>query len=220
MILLIDNYDSFVYNLARYIQNLGHEQMVYRNDTITLNEIHQINPSHIVISPGPKTPCSSGISMDVIVHFGHYIPILGICLGHQAIGQAYGGQIIRAKRPIHGKTAKIKHNNTILFQGFDNYLQAACYYSLVVSKENLPNDLIITAENQEGEIMALQHRKFPVFGLQFHPESVLTPHGHGFLKNFLKIKTQQTFDIDTKVRFDNFSKDKYVKEDHDIHLLQ
>jgi anthranilate synthase/aminodeoxychorismate synthase-like glutamine amidotransferase len=186
MILLIDNYDSFVFNLARYISELGFERCVKRNDQVTLQEIEILNPSHIIISPGPCTPSHAGISMSVIRYFGERgVPILGVCLGHQAIGQVYGGTVTRAKHPMHGKSSLIMHNNTALFSDLSNPLRVARYHSLIVSDEQLPQELEVTARCEAGEIMALQHRHFPVFGVQFHPESVLTEGGHELVSNFL-----------------------------------
>lgn len=192
MILLIDNYDSFVYNLARYVGELGHERMVKRNNAITLNEIALLQPSHIIISPGPCAPDQAGISLDIIRHFSAKIPILGVCLGHQAIGQAFGANISRAKFPMHGKSSIIQHDEKGLFLGLENPLSVARYHSLIVNEENLPKELIITARCPAGEIMALAHREFPVFGVQFHPESVLTNCGYELLKNFLAIKFSHT----------------------------
>jgi anthranilate synthase/aminodeoxychorismate synthase-like glutamine amidotransferase len=185
MILLIDNYDSFVYNLARYVSELGYERVVKRNDEISLTEIELLNPSHIIISPGPCTPLEAGISMDVIREFGSRIPILGVCLGHQAIGQVYGGIVARAKHPMHGKASLITHDQTKLFSGLPNPLNVARYHSLIVSEENFPANLQITARCEAGEIMSLQHRTYPIYGVQFHPESVLTQSGHQLLANFL-----------------------------------
>ena len=187
MVLLIDNYDSFVYNLARYVGELGYERIVKRNDAVTLTEINELNPSHIIISPGPCTPNEAGISVIIVQHFGSRIPVLGVCLGHQAIGQAYGGKIVRALRPMHGKTSLITHDQTGLFEGIDNPIRATRYHSLVVSDRELPDDIIITARSDENEIMALRHSCHPVFGLQFHPESVLTTSGYDLLSNFLSL---------------------------------
>ncbi|EKD54804.1 MAG: hypothetical protein ACD_60C00043G0005 [uncultured bacterium] len=185
MILLIDNYDSFVYNLARYIGELGFVRHVVRNDSMTVNEIKMRNPSHIIISPGPSTPDQAGISLQVIKELGAIIPILGVCLGHQAIGQAYGGKVLRAKRPMHGKSSYVTHNEKEFFYGVENPLRVGRYHSLIVSDEDLPEVLCVTARCEAGEIMALRHREYPVFGVQFHPESVLTEQGHLLLKNFL-----------------------------------
>lgn len=185
MILLIDNYDSFVHNLARYIRELGWPTNVVRNDGVDLHTIERLSPSHIVISPGPCTPNEAGISIALIERFSPRIPILGVCLGHQCIGQAFGGKVVRARRPMHGKTSLIRHGGLGIFAGLPNPLRATRYHSLVVAKERLPDDLMITAESEEGEIMALRHRRWPVVGLQFHPEAVLTERGHDLLQNFL-----------------------------------
>ncbi|MEO8400375.1 MAG: aminodeoxychorismate/anthranilate synthase component II [Gammaproteobacteria bacterium] len=185
MILLIDNYDSFVYNLARYVSELGFSYQVVRNDAVTLACIQEMKPSHIIISPGPCAPDQAGISMDVIRHFAGKIPILGVCLGHQAIGQVYGGIVQRAKRPMHGKTSLISHAEKDVFSGVENPAKVARYHSLIVSDENFPAELCVTARCEQGEIMALRHRTHLVFGVQFHPESVLTSQGYVMLKNFL-----------------------------------
>jgi anthranilate synthase/aminodeoxychorismate synthase-like glutamine amidotransferase len=185
VILVIDNYDSFVHNLARYLRELGWSTQVVRNDGVSLDEIAAMKPSHIVISPGPCTPNEAGISVATVRRFGPSIPILGVCLGHQSIGQAFGGRIVRARRPMHGKTSMITHCGSGIFAGLPNPLRATRYHSLVVAKEDLPEDLVITAESQEGEIMALAHRRHPIVGLQFHPEAVLTEHGYDLLRNFL-----------------------------------
>ncbi len=188
MILLIDNYDSFVYNLARYVGELGYARSVKRNDAITLSEIAELNPSHIIISPGPCAPEQAGISMAVIKEFGAHIPILGVCLGHQAIGQVYGGLVTRAKIPMHGKASLITHNERAIFSGLDNPLFVARYHSLIVSEENFPSVLGVTARSAEGEIMGIAHSEYPVFGVQFHPESVLTRQGYELLRNFLALQ--------------------------------
>ena len=185
MILLIDNYDSFVHNLARYLRELGWPTLVVRNDGATIDDIAAMKPSHIVISPGPCTPNEAGISVATVRRFGPSIPILGVCLGHQSIGQAFGGRVVRARRPMHGKTSPIRHNGGGIFAGLPNPLRATRYHSLVVAKEDLPEELVITAESDQGEIMALAHRRYPIVGLQFHPEAVLTEHGHDLLRNFL-----------------------------------
>lgn len=184
MVLLIDNYDSFVHNLARYIQTLGFQTSVYRNDAITISEIAQLNPSHIVISPGPGAPTDAGISKEVITHFGPHIPILGVCLGHQAIGEVFGGEVINAITPKHGKSSIIEHNQQGMFQNIPNPLKIGRYHSLVISEENFPLCLNITARSETKEIMAIQHKKLPIFGVQFHPESVLTECGLELLNNF------------------------------------
>lgn len=185
MILLIDNYDSFVYNLARYVSELGYTCCVKRNDAITLAEIEILNPSHIIISPGPCAPLQAGISLAVIKAFGGRVPILGVCLGHQAIGEAYGGLVVRAKKPMHGRAALISHSGENIFFGLPESLQVGRYHSLIVSEENFPAELEVTARSAEGEIMGLAHRTHAVFGVQFHPESVLTQYGCDLLKNFL-----------------------------------
>ncbi len=189
MILLIDNYDSFVYNLSRYVNELGHETVVKRNNKITLDEIKKNNFSHIIISPGPCAPDQAGISLNVIQEFGNKIPILGVCLGHQAIGQVYGGKITHAKNPKHGKTSFITHDEKNIFKNLENPLSVARYHSLIVSEENFPAELIVTARCEQGEVMALQHKEFPVFGVQFHPESVLSQSGHELLRNFICLKS-------------------------------
>jgi anthranilate synthase/aminodeoxychorismate synthase-like glutamine amidotransferase len=188
MMLLIDNYDSFVYNLARYVSELGIEALIKRNDEITLSEIIDLKLSHIIISPGPCAPDTAGISMEVIKILGPHLPILGVCLGHQAIGQVYGGMIAKAKNPMHGKASPIHHDGKNLFRGLENALKVARYHSLIVTDENFPEQLTVTARCEKGEIMAIQHRKYPVYGVQFHPESVLTHCGHQLLKNFIALK--------------------------------
>ena len=185
MILLIDNYDSFVYNLARYIGELGYARCVKRNDSISLAEISDLNPSHIIISPGPCAPLQAGISIDVIKRFGTKVPILGVCLGHQAIAAAYGGKIVRAQYPMHGKASIITHHEKDLFKGVLNPLCVGRYHSLIVDEKTLSSELEVTARCDKGEIMGLRHKEFPVFGVQFHPESVLTQDGHALLRNFL-----------------------------------
>ncbi len=187
MILLIDNYDSFVYNLARYVNELGFETRVVRNSAISLEEIKALSPSHLIISPGPCTPNEAGISLAAIQEFAETLPILGVCLGHQALGQAFGAKVIRAKRPMHGKASLIEHVQKGVFVGIENPLPVARYHSLIVSEENFPGDLEITARCERGEIMALQHRQYPLVGLQFHPESILTSSGYALLKNFLAL---------------------------------
>jgi len=185
MILLIDNYDSFVYNLARYVSELGFEKKVIRNDALGVNEIAALNPSKIIISPGPCDPSKSGISLDVIKTMGSSTPILGVCLGHQAIGQVFGANIIRAKKPIHGKGSWVEHNQQGIFENIPSPFKVGRYHSLIVSNENFPDSLSITARSEEGEIMALSHKHYPVYGVQFHPESVITQYGYVLLKNFL-----------------------------------
>lgn len=185
MVLLIDNYDSFVYNLARYVRLLGISTRVVRNDAIAISEIERLAPRAIMISPGPCTPSEAGCSLDVVRRLSGRIPILGICLGHQVIAQAFGGSVIRATQPQHGRTSKIFHAGQGLFQAIPSPMNAGRYHSLIVCKETLPGCFQITAETQDGTIMALEHRQYPVTGLQFHPESILTEHGSQLLRNFL-----------------------------------
>ena len=178
MILVIDNYDSFTYNLVQYLGELGEEVKVYRNDEIDIAGIEALAPDHILISPGPCTPNEAGVSLDVISHFKGVIPIFGVCLGHQAIGQAFGGNVIRAERLMHGKTSAIQHTGGSVFEGLPVPFTATRYHSLIVEKETLPDELEITAWTEEGEIMGLRHKQYPVEGVQFHPESIITDHGH------------------------------------------
>ncbi len=186
MILVIDNYDSFVHNLARYIRELGWTTSVVRNDAIDESGVAALAPSHIVLSPGPCAPDQAGISVKLVKRFGATIPILGICLGHQCIGQALGGRVVRARRPMHGKVSEIHHDGSGVFAGLPNPLHGARYHSLAVAAEGLPDDLVVNARSEEGEIMAFRHRHRPVVGLQFHPEAVLTEHGHDLLRRFLE----------------------------------
>ena len=186
MLLMIDNYDSFTYNLVQYFAELGAEVAVYRNDEISLEQIEALKPRHIVVSPGPCTPNEAGISVAAIKHFAGRIPVLGVCLGHQSIGQAFGGKIIHAKQLMHGKTSPIFHNNTSVFHALPSPFTATRYHSLVIEKESLPACLEITAWTEDGEIMGVRHRTLAVEGVQFHPESILTEHGHDMLKNFLQ----------------------------------
>jgi para-aminobenzoate synthetase component II len=185
MILLIDNYDSFVYNLARYVRELGETPLVRRHDAVSTEEIQALAPSHIIISPGPCSPKEAGISNEVVRRLGASIPILGVCLGHQCIGSAYGGDIVRAGRPMHGKLSRILHSGLGLFSGLPNPFLATRYHSLVIAPASLPPSLQVTATSEDGEIMAVQHREHPVYGVQFHPESVLTEHGYRILDHFL-----------------------------------
>jgi anthranilate synthase component 2 len=191
MLLMIDNYDSFTYNLVQYLQSLGAEVKVVRNDAMTVDEIARLAPERIVISPGPCTPNEAGVSLEIIERLGANTPILGVCLGHQSIGQAYGGHVIRAGRIMHGKTSRIRHQGKGVFAGLPDAYEATRYHSLVVERSSLPGALEVTAwtENEDGsfeEIMGLRHREYPVEGVQFHPESILTEHGHALLKNFLE----------------------------------
>ncbi|MCK5081896.1 MAG: aminodeoxychorismate/anthranilate synthase component II [Candidatus Omnitrophica bacterium] len=188
MILMIDNYDSFTYNLVQYFGELGGDLMVYRNDELTLEQITRMAVTHIVISPGPGRPEGAGISVDLIREFAGTVPILGVCLGHQSIGYAYGGKIIRAKKLMHGKTSMIRHNNKEIFKGIENPFEATRYHSLVIDKKTMPKCLVVTARTSDGEIMALKHKDFPLWGVQFHPESILTTEGKKILKNFLNMK--------------------------------
>jgi anthranilate synthase/aminodeoxychorismate synthase-like glutamine amidotransferase len=190
MVILIDNYDSFVYNLARYVGELGYERKVVRHDAITISALHALNPSHIIISPGPGAPKEAGISLAVIEHFAKEVPILGVCLGHQAIGEAFGGQVVRAQCPMHGKTSQVLHDGANIFAGIPNPLTVGRYHSLIVEPQSLPDSLKVTAWSAEGEIMGLEHRSLPVYGVQFHPESVLTDCGYRLLQNFLGVTSQ------------------------------
>ncbi|PQP84037.1 aminodeoxychorismate/anthranilate synthase component II [Paenibacillus sp. PCH8] len=185
MILVIDNYDSFTYNLVQYLGELGETVEVHRNDEIDLAGIEALAPDHILISPGPCTPNEAGISLAVIDHFKGNIPIFGVCLGHQAIGQAFGGNVIRAERMMHGKTSEMHHNGTSVFVGLPSPFTATRYHSLIVERSSLPDCLEITAETTEGEIMGLRHKEYAIEGVQFHPESIITDHGHQMLRNFL-----------------------------------
>ena len=187
MLLVIDNYDSFTYNLVQYFGELGGEILVKRNDQISLEEIAALRPERIVISPGPCTPNEAGISNDVIRVFGGSIPLLGVCLGHQCIGQVFGGEVVRAGRLMHGKTSPILHEGSGVFAGLPSPFEATRYHSLLVRKETLPECLMITAQTAEAEIMGLQHKSFPVHGVQFHPESILTLEGKRLLENFLRL---------------------------------
>jgi len=191
MILMVDNYDSFTYNVVQYLAELNADVHVFRNDQITIAEIEQLAPEKIVISPGPCTPNEAGISVETIKYFAGKIPILGICLGHQSIGQAFGGEIVRAKQVMHGKTSMIHHNNSGVFANLSNPYEATRYHSLVINQNTLPDCLEVTAwtQNDDGsidEIMGVRHKELAVEGVQFHPESILTQHGHDLLNNFLK----------------------------------
>ena len=186
MIFVIDNYDSFTYNLVQYFGELGEEVVVYRNDEITLDAVARLEPERIVVSPGPCTPNEAGISVPLIKRFSGSIPILGVCLGHQSIGQAFGGKIVHARQLMHGKVSDIHHKNTGVFEGLPNPFPATRYHSLVIERASLPAELEITAWTDDGEIMGVRHRTLAVEGVQFHPESILTAHGHTLLQNFLK----------------------------------
>jgi anthranilate synthase component II len=187
MLLLIDNYDSFTYNLAQYLAELGADVLVRRNDAITVDEAEALAPSHIVISPGPCTPAEAGISCALIERVGPHIPVLGVCLGHQCIGAVYGGRVIRAPEPVHGKVATIHHSGEGVLAGLPQPFSATRYHSLIVERETLPPALMVTAETSDGLIMALRRREYPVEGVQFHPESILTTAGKDLLRNFLRM---------------------------------
>lgn len=186
MILVIDNYDSFTYNLVQYLGELGQEIVVKRNDEIDLAGIEELKPDHILISPGPCSPNEAGISLSLIEHFKGKVPILGVCLGHQSIGQAFGGEVVRADKLMHGKTSPILHDSKSIFEGMESPFTATRYHSLIVRRETLPDCLEISAETAEGEIMALRHKEYAIEGVQFHPESIITDHGHTMLRNFLR----------------------------------
>jgi anthranilate synthase component 2 len=186
MLLMLDNYDSFTYNLVQYLGELGQDVRVFRNDEITVQEVAELKPRHIVISPGPCTPNEAGISVPLIHEFAGKVPILGVCLGHQSIGQAFGGKIVHAKQLMHGKTSPVSHSDIGVFKGLPNPFTATRYHSLVIERETCPDCLEITAWTDDGEIMGVRHKTLPVEGVQFHPESILTEHGHELLRNFLE----------------------------------
>ena len=186
-LLVIDNYDSFTYNLVQYLGELGASSDVVRNDAISVDEVGRRSADAIVISPGPCTPAEAGISVDTILRYAGRLPILGVCLGHQSLGAAYGGRVVHAKTLMHGKTSQIRHGSTDIFAGLPNPFEATRYHSLAVARDGLPNTLVVTAETDDGEIMGLRHRELPVFGVQFHPESILTVQGKALLANFLRI---------------------------------
>ena len=187
MIFVLDNYDSFTYNIVQYLGELGEKVEVRRNDQVTVKEIERMRPSHIVVSPGPCTPQDAGISIEVIKHFAGKTPVLGVCLGHQAIGEAFGGDVVRAPKLMHGKTSAIEHDGKGVFRGLPSPLTATRYHSLIVASKGLPKDLEVSARTADGTIMGLRHRRFAIEGVQFHPESVLTEHGREMLKNFLAL---------------------------------
>ncbi|MCH8078749.1 MAG: aminodeoxychorismate/anthranilate synthase component II [Proteobacteria bacterium] len=192
MLLMIDNYDSFTYNLVQYFGELGEETLVYRNDKISISEIEALSPERIIISPGPCTPNEAGISLELVEHFKGKLPLLGVCLGHQSIGQAFGGRIVHAKEIMHGKTSEVHHNNRDVFAGLGNPFTATRYHSLVIEQETLPDCFEVTAwtQTEEGEmdeIMGVRHKEYVISGVQFHPESILTSYGHELLRNFLEI---------------------------------
>jgi len=192
MVLMIDNYDSFTYNLVQYLGELGEDVRVFRNDAITLDEIEVLDPASLVISPGPCTPNEAGISIPLIERFAGRVPILGVCLGHQSIGQAFGGRVVHAKNVMHGKTSAIHHTGKGVFASLPNPLTATRYHSLVIERATLPECLEITAWSDDGEIMGVRHRSYPIEGVQFHPESILTEAGHELLENFLRQAEPQT----------------------------
>ncbi|MEO2065304.1 MAG: aminodeoxychorismate/anthranilate synthase component II [Desulfurobacteriaceae bacterium] len=188
MILMIDNYDSFTYNVVQYFGKLGADIEVYRNDRITIDEIERKRPEALVISPGPCTPREAGVSVEAIRHFAGKVPILGICLGHQSIGFAFGARIVRAKKLMHGKASNVLHDGKYLFEGMKNPFSAIRYHSLVIDRESLPSELLVTAESEDdGEIMGIRHKEYPIYGVQFHPESILTEDGIKIIENFLKL---------------------------------
>jgi anthranilate synthase/aminodeoxychorismate synthase-like glutamine amidotransferase len=188
MILVIDNYDSFTYNLVQFLGEMGADLRVVRNDQVTLPDIQAMQPTHVVISPGPGTPDDGGVSLDVIKQMGATTPVLGVCLGHQCIGQAYGGVVLRAPHEMHGKTSMIYHDGDAMFKDMPNPFEATRYHSLIVQESTLPDVLMVTARTAEGEIMGVRHREYPVYGVQFHPESILTIFGPRLLRNFLDVK--------------------------------
>lgn len=189
MILMIDNYDSFTYNLVQYLGQLGEETIVYRNDEIGIEEIEKLDPDAIFLSPGPCTPKEAGITVDVIRHFHTKIPIMGICLGHQSIGYAFGAEVIRSDRIMHGKTSGVINDGQTIYRGVPSPFTAARYHSLILNRDSMPACLEISAETEEGEIMGIRHREYHVEGVQFHPESILTPNGKRIIRNFLKMKS-------------------------------
>jgi anthranilate synthase component 2 len=186
MLLMIDNYDSFTYNIVQYFGELGEDVRVYRNDEITIEQIEALNPDRICISPGPKAPAQAGISVEVLKHFAGKKPILGVCLGHQAIGEAFGGKVIRAKQVMHGKTSLIAHTGVGVFKGLPSPFTVIRYHSLAIERASLPSCLEVTSWTDDGEIMGVRHREYDIEGVQFHPESILSEHGHALLKNFLE----------------------------------
>ena len=196
MILLIDNYDSFVHNLARYVRELGHEALVVRNDAVTLDEVASLSPSHIIISPGPCSPVEAGISTELVRRFGQTTPILGVCLGHQCIGAAYGADVLRAGRPVHGRTSLVVHDGTSVFAGLPSPLRVARYHSLSIPRRSVPDSLrVIATSIDDDEIMAVEHTEHPVIGVQFHPESAATEYGYAMLDRFLRGDRARLFEL-------------------------
>ncbi|HEX6090054.1 MAG TPA: aminodeoxychorismate/anthranilate synthase component II [Gemmatimonadales bacterium] len=187
MIVLLDNYDSFVHNLARYVRELGGTPEVVRNDAASVDDIAALAPTHVIVSPGPCTPAEAGISVEVIRRLGPTTPVLGVCLGHQAIGAAYGGRVVRAGRPMHGRTSAIAHDRTGVLRGLPSPFRATRYHSLVLERASLPSELMVNATAEDGEIMAVRHAEHPVHGVQFHPESVLSEHGYAIVRRFLEL---------------------------------
>jgi anthranilate synthase/aminodeoxychorismate synthase-like glutamine amidotransferase len=187
MVFVLDNYDSFTYNLVQYVGECGHECVVRRNDQTTTDEIAALRPSHVLVSPGPCTPREAGISIDVIKHFAGKVPVLGVCLGHQALGEAFGGKIVRAAKLMHGKTSAIQHDGKTIFRAVPSPMTATRYHSLIVEEKSLPKELEVSARSEDGTIMGLRHTSVPVEGVQFHPESILTEHGRTLIANFLKL---------------------------------
>jgi anthranilate synthase/aminodeoxychorismate synthase-like glutamine amidotransferase len=186
MILVIDNYDSFTYNLVQYLGELGQDVTVRRNDDVSLSEVSAMNPAAVVLSPGPGTPADAGVSKDLLLELGPTMPMLGVCLGHQCLGEAYGGEIRRASQVMHGKVSRVMHNSQSVFRGIANPFAATRYHSLIVERDGLPNTLEVTAWTDDGTVMGLRHREYPLAGVQFHPEAILTEHGHQLLANFLE----------------------------------
>jgi anthranilate synthase/aminodeoxychorismate synthase-like glutamine amidotransferase len=186
MLVMIDNYDSFTYNLVQYLGELGEDVRVYRNDEISVDAVQKLNPAQIVLSPGPCTPNEAGITLELITRLAGRVPLLGVCLGHQAIGQAFGGRVVRAGQVMHGKVSRVRHDAKGVFSGIPNDFVATRYHSLVIERASLPAELEITAQSEDGEIMGVRHRQLAVEGVQFHPEALLTEHGHQILENFLK----------------------------------
>jgi anthranilate synthase/aminodeoxychorismate synthase-like glutamine amidotransferase len=199
MILLVDNYDSFVHNLARYVRELGQEAVVRRNDTITPGDVAALAPSHIILSPGPCSPREAGVSIELVRRFGPTTPVLGVCLGHQCIGAAYGGEIVRAARPVHGRTSAVQHDGTSVFSELPSPLRVARYHSLVIRRASMPDELRVLATSvDDGEVMAVAHREHPVVGVQFHPESAASQHGYAMLDRFLRGDASRAGDLPSR----------------------